>query len=159
MCIRDRDMNASAHMVERTARAGMWLSEAALWFNWKHLGELTAASAGYLLPLNASQFERIIHDYPAILFATLVYSRKFVNMFRTDPSLVSDWVEIAADDDITAAGAQKMSALNRSASLHSLMSVKSVKSASNMLTKAVGRRIRGAREFLWRCFACGSDAR
>lgn len=60
--------------------SGMWLSEAALWLDWRHRGELIATRICHLMELHASAFADVVKQYPSVWSLCGLYSGAFYQM-------------------------------------------------------------------------------
>mmetsp|Transcript_114888 Transcript_114888/g.336074 ORF Transcript_114888/g.336074 Transcript_114888/m.336074 type:complete len:978 (+) Transcript_114888:80-3013(+) len=55
----------------------MWLSEAALWSQWKHLGYLTAETLCQVMTINADAMWKVLRDHIEVASATAEYCKNF----------------------------------------------------------------------------------
>jgi len=59
-------------------RRGAWVSEAALWIEWRNQGKLTAAAHSSLLALESSDFAVVMQEYKDAYTRAVLYAGKFV---------------------------------------------------------------------------------
>jgi hypothetical protein len=79
--------------------SGVYLSEAALWTRWEHLGDLVAESDGRLLALGSTTFLDVILDHDVVTLFAIRYAHQFLRALNAgragndndvDDSMVED---------------------------------------------------------------------
>lgn len=78
----------------RAVGEGQWLSEPALWTNWKHQGTLKAASNGKMVVIEADQFQEVcvkhVKKSKGIGFNPKVYAAKFIEELNAS----GEWTDL-----------------------------------------------------------------
>lgn len=64
---------------------GQWLSEASLWTNWVHKGDLQVTSDSLFVTIDAAEFARIISTHQTVHTFAATYARKYVEELNQSP--------------------------------------------------------------------------
>eukprot|EP00443_Scrippsiella_acuminata_P069913 CAMPEP_0115399448 /NCGR_PEP_ID=MMETSP0271-20121206/14842_1 /TAXON_ID=71861 /ORGANISM="Scrippsiella trochoidea, Strain CCMP3099" /LENGTH=723 /DNA_ID=CAMNT_0002823261 /DNA_START=170 /DNA_END=2337 /DNA_ORIENTATION=+ len=78
-----KDREANSVSLRLKVSTGFWVSEAALWVHWRHLGTLSANSDCELLAINAKAFRNVLVDRPC-LEGFRVYAQRFADRLSED---------------------------------------------------------------------------
>mmetsp|Transcript_43119 Transcript_43119/g.101275 ORF Transcript_43119/g.101275 Transcript_43119/m.101275 type:complete len:858 (+) Transcript_43119:1-2574(+) len=63
--------------VAKTVTQDQWISEAALWVHWQHVGKLEAEGSCHLMLLNATEMLQALTKFPDIAAVTRAYGREY----------------------------------------------------------------------------------
>jgi len=66
---------------------GVWLSEAALWLEWKNVGIFTAVNDGLFFCLEVESFNNVVKSYTELLPLVIAYSIEFEDALKNQTHL------------------------------------------------------------------------
>lgn len=110
--------------------ASNWLSEAVLWTDWTHHGTLRATSECQLLTLDAMKFQSIVSKFPTN--NVKIYAEEFVKMLST-----TNYMDLTDVGVVRAEIEWALYIAFPSQTRHSLMSIRSRRSKSNLQDSVV----------------------
>mmetsp|Transcript_75927 Transcript_75927/g.180497 ORF Transcript_75927/g.180497 Transcript_75927/m.180497 type:complete len:1076 (-) Transcript_75927:92-3319(-) len=76
---------------ETFAEKDSWISEAALWTHWTHVGTVEASTVTELMRINASEMVSILQKNQVVFLLAADYCRAFANKVTTAMPPVADW--------------------------------------------------------------------
>mmetsp|Transcript_136265 Transcript_136265/g.248455 ORF Transcript_136265/g.248455 Transcript_136265/m.248455 type:complete len:145 (+) Transcript_136265:3-437(+) len=75
--------NTTVRLAEQIVYEEQYLSEAALWMQWQHRGDLVVTNFASLLTVVAEEFQSLVITHPPALASCILYARRYIDAMHS----------------------------------------------------------------------------